>query len=91
MPSIGCAKSPLVGAYEEPGCSQGSKSALIDRGERVGTVLCTFPGARPLFISAGHLIDLAAAERLVLDCLGRYRVPEPLRLAHRLAAARAEQ
>jgi deoxyribonuclease V len=86
LPAVGCAKSRLAGRYAEPGRPRGSRSPLADRGERIGTVLRTREGVRPLFVSVGHRIDLDTAERLVLDCCLRHRLPEPIRLADRLAA-----
>jgi deoxyribonuclease V len=86
LPAIGCAKSRLCGRYAEPGRSRGSSSPLIDRGQIIGAVLRTRTDVRPVFVSVGHLVDLPAALRIVLDCTPRYRLPEPLRLAHREAA-----
>jgi deoxyribonuclease V len=87
LPTIGCAKSRLVGAHVEPGRKRGSRTSLVDRGQVIGTVLRTRDGVKPVFVSVGHRIDLTTAERLVLECADRYRLPEPTRLADRLAAA----
>ncbi len=87
MPAVGCAKKPLCGTFAEPGRRRGSRTPLTDRGERIGTVLRTRDGVRPVYVSVGHLIDLPGAERAILACARRYRLPEPLRLAHRRAAA----
>lgn len=86
LPSIGCAKSRLCGSHLEPAGSRGSSSPLVDRGETIGAVLRTRTGVRPVFVSVGHLIDLPASVRIILDCTPRFRLPEPLRLAHREAA-----
>jgi deoxyribonuclease V len=86
VPTIGCAKRRLCGSFVEPDAKRGSRSPLTDRGEIIGTVLRTRNGVRPVFVSAGHLIDLPTAERIVLACTLRYRIPEPLRIAHRRAA-----
>jgi deoxyribonuclease V len=88
LPTIGCAKSRLCGSYVEPGDARGASSPLVDRGQIVGAVLRTRTDVRPVFVSVGHLIDLPAAVRIVLACTPRYRLPEPLRLAH-LEAAKA--
>jgi deoxyribonuclease V len=80
-PTVGCAKSLLIGQYREPALRRGSCTALRDRGERVGTVLRTREGVKPVFVSVGHMIDLDTAERLVLRCAVQYRLPEPTRLA----------
>ena len=89
LPSAGCAKGPLVGSWEEPGREAGSRTALIDEGERVGSVLRTRTGGSPVFVSAGHLLSLPDAEGLVLGSLRGHRLPEPQRRAHQLATALA--
>ena len=89
LPSAGCAKGPLVGSWEEPSREAGSRTALIDEGERVGSVLRTRTGGSPVFVSAGHLLSLPDAEGLVLACLRGHRLPEPQRRAHQLATALA--
>jgi deoxyribonuclease V len=85
LPSIGCAKSRLVGSYEEPGPEPGDRSPLTHRGETIGVVLRTKRRANPLFISVGHEVDLETAVAIVLRCLRGYRLPEPTRLADKLA------
>lgn len=85
-PALGVAKSRLAGAHREPARRRGSAVALRDRGERIGTVLRTRDGVRPLYVSPGHLIDEAGAVRLVLRCGRGYRLPEPTRLADRYVA-----
>jgi len=87
LPSIGCAKSRLVGTHRQPGLKRGAVTPLIDGGEVVGSVLRTQDGVKPVFVSVGHETDLRGAERLVLACAPRYRLPEPTRLADRLVAA----
>ena len=92
LPSIGVAKSILYGhAENEPGPEKGSQSALVaPDGRHLGQVLRTKNKVKPLYISVGHKISLEAACRLVMACVTRYRLPEPTRLADRLAA-RAKQ
>jgi len=85
IPSIGCAKSRLVGDYTGPGSRKGQKAELIYRGTIIGEVLRTRDRVKPLFISPGHLIDLNNAVEVVLTCIGKYRLPEPIRRAHALA------
>ena len=82
VPSIGVAKSRLCGQADEPGPNRGNAAEWFDRGELVGRVLRTRDRVKPLFISAGHLVTLADAVRLVLACCSRFRLPEPTRLAH---------
>jgi deoxyribonuclease V len=83
-PSIGCAKSRLVGSYTEPRQQIGDRSPLTHRGELVGMVVRTKPRTNPLFVSIGHKIDLETAVAVVLACLRGYRLPEPTRLADKL-------
>jgi deoxyribonuclease V len=90
LPTIGCAKSRLCGQYEEPSTPRGGASPLVLDGRRVGTVLRTRDGVRPLFISPGHLCDHDSAVRLTLQAATRFRLPEPARLAHQLVT-RARQ
>ncbi len=86
-PSVGCAKSRLVGEHAEPAARRGSCRALTHRGERIGSVLRTRDGVKPVFVSVGQRIDLTSSERLVLRCGAGRRLPEPIRLADRLVAA----
>ena len=86
-PTIGVAKSRLIGEFDAPGRERGAWSPLVDRGEVIGAALRTRSGVRPVFVSQGHRVGLESALRLALACTGRFRIPEPTRQAHRLAAA----
>jgi deoxyribonuclease V len=86
IPTAGCAKSRLVGCHSGPAHQRGSRADLIDRDEIIGGVLRTQDGVRPVFVSVGHKIDQPTAERYVLQCAIRYRLPEPTRLADILVA-----
>jgi deoxyribonuclease V len=81
IPAIGCAKSRLVGEYEEPRGKKGDWSPLRFEDKTIGAVLRTRDNTRPLYISPGHKIDLESSIRLVLACTGAFRIPEPLRCA----------
>jgi deoxyribonuclease V len=83
-PTIGCAKSRLIGTYEEPRKKRSSYSLLKDEGEVIGAVLRTRENVSPVFISPGHKIDLKSSVEIVLKCLQGYRLPEPTRQAHLL-------
>ncbi len=85
LPTIGCAKSRLVGEHDEPAAERGSRTPLVHQGHVLGSVLRTRRGVKPVYVSVGHQIDLRSAERVVLDCAVHYRLPEPTRLADRLA------
>jgi len=81
--TIGCAKSRLIGEMRgELSPERGSRQALWDAGERIAAVLRTRAGVKPVYVSVGHRIDLASAERWVLAAAPRYRLPEPARMAH---------
>jgi len=83
-PTVGCAKSRLCGEHPPPGRRRGDRVPLTLAGETVGTVLTTRDGVKPLYVSPGHRIGVDAAAELTLACTGRYRMPEPTRLAHLL-------
>ena len=84
IPTVGCAKSRLVGEAEEPGADPGEHARLRFKGRVIGAVLRTRCGVKPVYVSAGHKINLADSVRLVLNCCAGYRLPEPTRLAHAL-------
>ena len=85
MPTVGCAKTRLVGDYEPPLRSAGSTSLLTDAKETIGAVLRTRTGVKPVFVSIGHLMDLNDCIRVVLKSCRGYRLPEPLRRADHLS------
>ncbi|MBE0530503.1 MAG: deoxyribonuclease V [Rhodospirillales bacterium] len=85
IPTIGAAKSRLIGTHDEPGPARGSRTPLLHGGEVVGTVLRTRTGVRPLYVSIGHRINLEAVIEWVLACAPRFRLPEPTRLADKLS------
>jgi deoxyribonuclease V len=87
-PSIGVAKSRLVGAHRMPATRRGAWTPLRDAGELIGAVLRTRAGVKPLYVSIGHRVSLETAVRWTMACVTRYRLPETTRWAHRLASAR---
>ncbi len=86
LPTIGVAKSRLVGTHAALGEEKGAAVPLFDRGEQVGVVLRTRHAVRPVYVSVGHRVGLATALAYVLRCVTRYRLPETTRLAHKLAS-----
>lgn len=86
LPTIGCAKSRLLGEAGEPGSRVGDWTPLVYEGRTVGAVLRTRDGVKPLYVSVGHLVDLASAISMVLSCLRGTRLPEPQRRAHQVTA-----
>jgi deoxyribonuclease V len=82
IPTIGCAKSKLVGDYQEPANIPGAASDLSHEGELIGKVYRTKVNCKPVFISPGQLITMEESISLVSSCIGKYRIPEPTRLTH---------
>lgn len=82
LPTLGAAKSLLVGAHRDLPLARGKTVLLQDGGETIGLVLRTRDGVRPIYISVGHRISLSTAASLVLAWSKGYRIPEPTRLAH---------
>jgi len=82
VPTVGCAKSRLIGEHGEPGRRKGSRAELRDGDERIGVVLRTRTDVKPVFVSPGHRADIETSAELVLRCCTRYRLPEPTRRAH---------
>jgi deoxyribonuclease V len=80
-PTIGCAKSILVGEAEEPGAPAGSTSPLVDKGETVGVALRTRDKVRPIYVTIGHRVSLESAVRIVAKCTDGFRIPKPTREA----------
>ena len=85
VPSIGVAKSRLVGTHAPVPDARGAWRPLKDGSETLGAVLRTRTGVRPVYVSVGHRVGLETAIDLVLRCTPRFRIPEPIRRAHRLA------
>lgn len=85
-PTIGCAKSILVGTPEGilP-IKKGSYIPLMWHGEIIGNVLRTKDNVAPVYVSIGHKITLERATEIILACTKIYRIPEPTRFAHQYA------
>lgn len=88
LPTIGVAKSRLCGVHDDVPEKRGEWTPLIHRGETIGAVLRSRGGVKPVFVSLGHRISLATSLDWVVKCLGRTKLPEPTRLADRLASRR---
>ena len=86
IPTIGVAKSLLIGKHEEVPEQRGNWQPLINRGELIGAVLRTRTGTKPLYVSSGHRVSLPTAIKYVLRCTPKYRLPETTRIADKLAS-----
>jgi deoxyribonuclease V len=84
IPSVGCAKTRLIGQFDPPGPLAGEYSDLFDQDAKIGEVLRTRTNVKPLFISPGHKMDFETARTITLTCCRGRRMPEPTRLAHHL-------
>jgi deoxyribonuclease V len=84
QPSIGCAKKILFGKYEEPGLEYGASTPIIDKQEQIGYAFRSKGKTAPVFISPGNLIGMENSLQVIRQCTGKYRIPEPTRLAHEL-------
>jgi deoxyribonuclease V len=82
-PTIGVAKSRLIGETKEVG----KDIFLFQDGEIIGAVLRTIRGAKPVYVSVGNMISLETASRIVKNCVRGSRAPEPIRTAHALASS----
>ena len=80
-PAIGVAKSWLVGEPEKVGRG----IFLVHDGEVVGALVTTREGAKPVYVSVGHMVSLQTAVKIVEHCSSRSRIPQPIREAHRIA------
>jgi deoxyribonuclease V len=85
-PTIGVAKTRLIGEHRAPPDRRGAWVPLRDKGETVGAVLRTRAGVKPVYVSIGHRVSLPTAVRWTMACVTRYRLPETTRWAHRLAS-----
>ena len=84
-PSLGVAKTRLVGRHVEPADEKGASVPLEHKGEEIGRVVRTRARVKPVFVSVGHRMALDEAVTLTMRCTTRYKIPEPTRLAHRLS------
>lgn len=88
LPTIGCAKSILIGEAREPGPASGDWTPLCDGDEVIGAAVRTRAGSRPIYVSVGHRVSLETAIGLVVACTRGFRLPQPVRLADRIASQR---
>lgn len=91
IPSIGCAKSLLAGSCDDPGPEKGDRSYLRFRGREVGACLRTRAGVKPMYVSPGSGFSVDGACSFVMSLTGKYRLPEPTRIAHNLVTAKKLQ
>ncbi|MFC1745244.1 deoxyribonuclease V [Candidatus Riflebacteria bacterium] len=87
IPTIGVAKSRLIGSHSTLGDEKGEWCWLKDKGERIGMVYRSRTGVKPIYISPGHKVSFGSARQIVMQCLTRYRLPETTRMAHHLASS----
>jgi deoxyribonuclease V len=83
-PTIGCAKSRLVGEFSDPANEKGRFSLLRYKGLVLGAVARTRTGVKPVFVSPGNRVTLEESLEIIFRCCPKYRIPEPIRKAHLL-------
>ena len=86
IPTIGVAKSLLIGKHEAVSLEKGSQQPLMDGSETIGVVLRSRTKVKPIYVSVGHKISLPTAVEYVMGCLTKYRLPETTRWADKLAS-----
>lgn len=84
LPTIGCAKTMLYGDYNNPDLEKFSTSPIYAKGELAGYALRTKVAVKPVFVSPGHLTDVESSLDIIKQCVGKYRIPEPTRIAHEM-------
>ena len=84
QPTIGCGKSSLFGKFKEPGLLKGSSEFIFNGMEPVGYILRTKDKVKPVYISPGYGLSLIKTLQIMQQSTGRYRIPEPTRLAHEI-------
>lgn len=80
--SMGCAKNLLFGKFDDPDLTQGSYSSICDKQEQIGYAFRSKAKVAPVFISPGHSLGMKNSLDIIRKCTGKYRIPEPTRLAH---------
>jgi deoxyribonuclease V len=90
LPSVGVAKKILVGTAAALHEIRGAHTPLRDQGQQVGWLLRSKPKCNPLVVSPGNRVSMTAAAQLAMRFTTSYRLPEPTRLADRLASRRDE-
>lgn len=91
IPTVGCAKTRLVGEYTEPGPARGEYSHLTFKGQRVGAVVRTRTGVKPIFVSQGYGMTLERSIEVTLRAATRFRLPDPIRSAHTMVTRLREE
>ena len=85
LPTLGCGKTPYIGTHGPLAPEAGAVAEIIDKGEVVGAALRTRTNVAPVYISAGHRMDLASALAITRMVASKFRLPEPIRAAHNRA------
>lgn len=80
-PTVGVAKKRLIGETE----NIAGKKLLFYKDQIVGAVVTTKKGAKPVYVSIGHLISLGTAVKIAKHCVRNSKIPEPILQAHKVA------
>jgi deoxyribonuclease V len=88
-PTIGCAKTKLMGVIKDVGIKKGSYSYITDKHKRIiGATVRTRDNVKPVFVSPGNKITISKSIEIILRITKKFRLPEPIRLAHHLTQAK---
>ena len=91
LPTIGVAKKVLVGTSATAlHDMRGAFTPLRDGREQIGWMLRSKVRCNPLVVSPGNRVSMASTPELVMRYTTTYRLPEPTRLADRLASRRGD-
>lgn len=85
-PTVGCAKSLLIGRCQALGTTRGSRVPIEHGTQCIGMAVRTRDNVKPVYVSVGHRISLAGAVKVILATCNGFRIPEPTRLADQLVA-----
>jgi deoxyribonuclease V len=81
FPTIGVAKSVLVGEFNPP-IHQGDSVIMSYENQVIGYAYKSKKLSNPIYVSPGHLVSLRSSLQIVKMCIKGNKLPEPLRLAH---------
>ncbi|MBS3791655.1 MAG: endonuclease V [Candidatus Bipolaricaulota bacterium] len=87
-PTIGVAKKLLCGEIEDDGPGEDRDRKVRLEEDIVGLEVKTFARANPVYVSVGNRIMLDQAGELTRK-VSTYKLPEPIRQAHKAAKSRA--
>jgi len=83
---IGNVYRKLYGFVETPKNVMEAKPIYDEKGDIIGYSLKTCKKCNPIFISPGSYITPKTALNVVVNCIKKHKLPEPIRFAHEIAS-----